>query len=689
MLPSQNGRLARRVKNIALRTRSRHLFIYDQIGTSIAGVLAMLIALDRLDGDPLLVDYLWVIGIVVASRVVVDIRLGLYRHSWRFASVRDMARIVFCTALGSALGILIVLLIMLLAPGTDGPPRSFWLLEGTMSFAVLASARFAIRAASELASGGMHKPGRATRALLYGAGWAGVTMARSSQRNREAGIVAVGFLDDDPDLWGRRELGLPIYGGLDRIETAVRDSGANALFITMPTAPGPVVRRIVERAMELKLEVRTVPAVTDLMDGSLDASRLRSVRVEDLLRRPAKDGHASPVRDVFSGKTVVITGAAGSIGSELARQTLILDPARIVLVDRAESALYLIQRELETRLRQARDGDAGWGNTQVIVHLANVASRNGMRRLFEHERPDVVLHAAAFKHVPMLEDNPSEAVQVNIGGTLSIIDAAMAIDRCRLVLVSTDKAVWPSSVMGASKRVAEMLVTEAAARSGLTFASVRFGNVLGSNGSVLPIFQDQLEKGEPLTVTDPEMTRYFMSIPEAAWLILDAAALASPGDLFALDMGQPVRIIDLARDLIRLSGRDPDSVPIKITGLRKGEKLHEELFYDQEQVEPTESAKVLRTRAAAAPDGIREAVARLIALADGDHDATVSEALHQYVRESVSLEEEMWRRRRIAIEVAADGAPTARASRLPVHTANPARRAVEASSSGPSAHRAP
>jgi FlaA1/EpsC-like NDP-sugar epimerase len=255
----------------------------------------------------------------------------------------------------------------------------------------------------------------------------------------------------------------------------------------------------------------------------------------------------------------------------------------------------------------------------------------------------------------MLEDNPSEAVQVNIGGTQSILDAALDSGPCRLILVSTDKAVWPSSVMGASKRVAEMLVTDAASRTGLAFASVRFGNVLGSNGSVLPIFQEQLEKGEPLTVTDPEMTRYFMTIPEAAWLILDAAALAGPGDLFALDMGEPVRIMDLARDLIRLSGRDPDAVPIRITGLRKGEKIHEELFYDQEQVEATESPKVLRTRAAAPPDDVRDVVARLISMADGQHDAEVSESLHHFVRESVALEEEMWRRRRIAIEISGQG----------------------------------
>ncbi len=311
-----------------------------------------------------------------------------------------------------------------------------------------------------------------------------------------------------------------------------------------------------------------------------------------------------------------------------------------------------------------------------------------MQRLFERERPDVVLHAAAYKHVPMLEDNPSEAVQVNIGGTLSVIDAAAASGVGHFVLVSTDKAVWPSSVMGASKRVAEMLVTDAARRFERPYAAVRFGNVLGSNGSVVPIFQEQLQKGEPLTITDPEMTRYFMTIPEAAWLILDAAALANPGDLFALDMGEPVKIMDLARDLARLSGRDPDSIPIKVTGLRKGEKLHEELFYDQEHVETTEIPKVMRTPSELPPSDVREEVKRLIALADGAHDSEVAASLHAYVRESVAREEEMWRRRAEAIEIVDRPDAVAKPGLVAVRVHSQGRQAVGASA-GQATNRTP
>ena len=253
-----------------------------------------------------------------------------------------------------------------------------------------------------------------------------------------------------------------------------------------------------------------------------------------------------------------------------------------------------------------------------------------MFRTIAAESPDVIFHAAAYKHVPMMEDHPSDAVHVNVGGTLAMLDAAEAAGVERFVLVSSDKAVQPSSVMGASKRVAEMLVADAARRTGRPYVSVRFGNVLGSNGSVVPIFQEQLEKSEPISITDPEMTRYFMTIPEASWLIMDAAALGESGDLFVLDMGEPVKIMDLARDLVRLAGRDPDTQPIEIVGLRPGEKLHEELFYDSESVRPTEVAKILRAVAEPPPDSVRTDVAGLLAIATGSHEDDLRRMLMDY-----------------------------------------------------------
>ena len=364
--------------------------------------------------------------------------------------------------------------------------------------------------------------------------------------------------------------------------------------------------------------------MNDLLDGTLDAYRVRRVQVEDLLRRPSATEHAEAVRELVRDRTVVITGAGGSIGSELARQVFSLGPRRLVLVDRAESALYLVQRELETRRSRAQ------GKGELRAHLANVASRPVMERMIALEQPDVIFHAAAYKHVPMMEEHPSDAVHVNIGGTMALLDAAEAAGVERFVLVSTDKAVLPSSVMGASKRVAEMLVADAARRTGRAYVSVRFGNVLGSNGSVVPIFQEQLEKSEPLSITDPEMTRFFMTIPEASWLILDAAALGESGDLFVLDMGEPVRIMDLARDLVRLAGRDPDTQPMEIVGLRPGEKLHEELFYDAENVQPTEVAKILRAIADPPPETVRDDVRTLLTMATGAGEKDLRRALMDY-----------------------------------------------------------
>jgi FlaA1/EpsC-like NDP-sugar epimerase len=322
---------------------------------------------------------------------------------------------------------------------------------------------------------------------------------------------------------------------------------------------------------------------------------------------------------------VLITGGGGSIGSELARQVFALGPRRLVLVDRAESALYQIQRELESRRRRGR------GSGELVVHLANVASRPEMVRFVAREHPSVIFHAAAYKHVPLMEDHPSDATHVNIGGTLVMLDAAIAAGVERFVFVSTDKAVRPSSVMGASKRIAELLVADAADRTGRPYVSVRFGNVLGSTGSVVPLFREQLENGEPLTVTHPEMTRYFMTIPEASWLILDAAALGTNGDLFVLDMGEPVRVMDLARDLVRLAGRDPDGQPIEVVGLRPGEKLHEDLFYDAELVEPTASPKVLRSRANQPYKGIRADAYSLLRRANGADEPELRAALLGYV----------------------------------------------------------
>lgn len=359
---------------------------------------------------------------------------------------------------------------------------------------------------------------------------------------------------------------------------------------------------------------------------------MKIVHIADVLDRPLSSSHTPTVRRAFGGQRVLISGAAGSIGSELARQVLTLGARRIILLDSAESALSLVSREFECQLRRGRESAAPWASVEVVAWLVDVTERARVRRIFAKERPDIVLHAAAYKHVPVLEDHPSEAVRVNIGGTQSLLDAAAAAAVNRFILVSTDKAVCPSSVMGSSKRVAELLVIDAARRLERPYAAVRFGNVLGSSGSVLHTFREQLRRGVPLTITDPEVTRYFMTIPEAAWLLLGAAALASPGDIFALDMGTPVKIIDLARYVAAIAGHDPERIAFEIVGLRKGEKLHEALFYEQELVRRTEIDKILLARSSPPPDNLRDAVSRLLARALGEHEDDVLSALAALVR---------------------------------------------------------
>ena len=617
------------IARITRRLRARHLLVIDLLGINAAAYVALALRYDRFPGPDLAVPFLPILGLLLVVRTTVNVRLGLYSRGWRFASIPDVLRIAGAVVLGSILTIALYYSVSgLLGPLVpSGFPRSFWPAEMLLSIAFLGGARFAIRAAYDWAPQLVPSLNGTQRlTLLYGAGRTGVLMARSADRNPAAGVVPVGFLDDDPSLAGTIVAGLRVYGGRDQLDRVVELTGARTLLITMPSASGAAVRPVVDAALGLGLEVRTVPPLTDLLDGTVDAYRMRRVRVEDLLRRPIVTQHVAGVADIVQDRVVMITGAAGSIGSELARQVFALGPRRLILVDRAESPLYLLELELEAR--KVRGNASG----ELHVQLANITNRAAMDDLIAAESPSVIFHAAAYKHVPLMESHPSDAMFVNVRGTMAVLDAAGRAGVERFVLVSTDKAVRPTSVMGASKRVAEMLVADAARRTGRAYVSVRFGNVLGSNGSVVPIFQEQLEKGEPLTITDPAMTRFFMTIPEAAWLILDAAALGKSGDLFVLDMGEPVRIMDLAHDLVRLAGRDADSQPIEIVGLRPGEKLHEELFYASEHVQPTENPKVLRAAANRPPEGVCDDVERLMSLASGHTEDLLRRALLEYAR---------------------------------------------------------
>ncbi len=627
--------------------RGRHLFVLDLVVIAVSIVGAMILRFDSLRFTQDALIYFPAALFPLLVRPPVNILGGLYSRAWAFASIGELARIVVVVLAGSLAGI--VFFYLVLTPlGVGGTvtdvgrfPRSFFILEGLLTLAGMGGARFLIRASTEWKG---WRPGDRDRrarsatdagggvpTLVYGAGEIGATVLRTIGAARDGlGMHVVGLIDDERSRRNQVLRGQRVLGGLDELEEISRATGARRLLIAIPSASGDVVRRAVQEATTLGLETRTVPSLDDLVSGRLGAAAIREVQVEDLLRRDPVVIDESGLRDMVAGRTVMVTGAGGSIGSELARQVYDLDPARLVLVDRAEGPLYDIERELSLLGDRDSGTEARGGRTRatLVARLANIASPEPTRRIVADDRPVMILHAAAYKHVPMMEQHPADAVYTNIGGTLSAIRAALAADVERFVLVSTDKAVEPSSVMGATKRLAELAVAAVAAESGRPYVSVRFGNVLGSSGSVVPLFQRQLREGVPLTITDAEMTRFFMTIPEASRLILEASLIGEPGDLFVLDMGDPVRIVDLARDLARLAGRDPDSVPIRYIGLRPGEKLHETLFYDAERIVPTRHPKVLRARArqdgvdSVTPAAMLAELDALVAIgATGDHDA--------------------------------------------------------------------
>jgi FlaA1/EpsC-like NDP-sugar epimerase len=621
--------------------RGRHLFAADLFIIALSIVGAMVLRFDSLRFADQALIYFPAALFPLLVRPPINVLGGLYSRAWAYASVGELVRVALVVALGTLVGILVFYLVLVplgvggTITGAGRFPRSFFILEGMLTLAGMGGVRFLIRASTEWrgwrpdraqTSTDAASPARPIPTLVYGAGEVGATVLRTIGAARDGlGMQIVGLLDDNRSKRNQVLRGQRVLGALEDLPRIAVETGARRLLIAIPSASGDVVRRAVEDATKLGLETRTVPAMGELVSGRLSAAAIREVEVTDLLRRQPVRIDEGGLRDLVAGQTVLVTGAGGSIGSELARQIFDLDPQRLILLDKAEGALYDIDRELD--LLGGRDSAtptrAGRHRAQLVTRLGNVVSPATMRKVLGEDRPLIVLHAAAHKHVPMMEHHPADAVVTNVGGTLTTLRAALEAGVARFVLVSTDKAVSPSSVMGATKRLAELAVAAVAQSSGKPSVAVRFGNVLGSSGSVVPLFQRQLREGVPLTITDPEMTRLFMTIPEASRLILEAMLLGAPGDMFVLDMGDPVRIVDLARDLARLAGRDPDSVPIQYIGLRPGEKLHEELFYAAEEIEPTAHPKVRRTcmPAGSLPPDILERLDELVSVGKtGDHE---------------------------------------------------------------------
>lgn len=490
---------------------------------------------------------------------------GLYRGLWRFASLSDMQHILAAVGSGALLVLLAVVFLGL------GPiPRSVIVMHPLLLTLLMGGSRFAYRSWKEHRLYGPAKL-RGQPVLIIGAGEAADSLLREIHRSGQ--WYAVAIIDDNPGRAGRRLRGLPILSPIENIGSVAENLGAKHAIIAMPTARPAQRRRATELASAAGLTVMTVPSYDDLLSGRLSVSSIRKVELEDLLGREAVSLDDNGVHDLLGGNVVLVTGAGGSIGSELCRQIARFKPSRLVLVDSSEFALYSIGEELST----------SHPSMDCRSWAADVRDKERIAEIFADEQPVVVFHAAAYKHVPLMESiNAWQAVRTNALGTLTVARAAQEARVRKFVLISTDKAVNPTNVMGATKRLAERLCLAVNNCSATRFVIVRFGNVLGSNGSVIPKFREQIAQGGPVTVTHPDIVRYFMTIPEAAQLVLQAGLMGRGGEIFVLEMGDPVRIVDLARDMIRLSGFSEDEVKIEFTGLRPGEKLYEELLADDE-----------------------------------------------------------------------------------------------------------
>jgi FlaA1/EpsC-like NDP-sugar epimerase len=523
--------------------------------------------------------------IVVAIKLVVFVLFRFYDRWWRYVSIRDMWSAVRGVTAASLVASLTVYFFSPVAQVRL--PRSVAVMDWLFLLGLIAGTRLLARSVIERPGTG-RLVARGKEVLVVGAGDAGQLTIREMQRNRQLGYTPIGVIDDDPRKKNLRIHGVRVLGTTAELAHILRDNRPDEVLIAIPSASGEVRQRIVTLTREGNVPVKTLPGLYELISGETDlATQIRPVQVEDVLGREPVDVDLEASASYLENQTVLVTGAGGSIGSELCRQIARLGPQRLILVDQGETALFEIERELVDER----------GFAPSIPVLADVKSRTKMRQVFDRYRPSIVFHTAAYKHVPLMEANPLESVRNNAVGTRILAEIAVEFGAERFLLVSTDKAVNPKTVMGQSKALCEWIVEAYGAREDIAtrFVAVRFGNVLGSSGSVIPIFRRQIANGGPVTVTHPEMTRYFMTIPEAASLVIQAGAIGGRGDVFVLDMGDPVRILDLAKQMVRLSGKEPDrDIAVEIVGTRPGEKLHEELWGPGETAEPTTHPKIMR-----------------------------------------------------------------------------------------------
>jgi FlaA1/EpsC-like NDP-sugar epimerase len=513
--------------------------------------------------------------LVVAVELLVFYGFGLLRGWWRYVGMSDALDI--CKAAFASTAVLYLLIELVLK--VDGYPRSILAIDLVLTVLLVGGTRFAVRAYTESAQHGAAE----LNTLIVGAGRAGSTIARELKRNQQLNLKPVGFIDDNPNKHGIRIHGLKVLGSSDCMSEMLPRMDVRCVLIAIPSASGNQVEQIIAKCRQCKVDFKILPPLRQHISGGRSSvADLRNVRLEDLLGRQPVQTDLASIRNQLEGKVLLITGAGGSIGSELSRQVCDFAPREVILLDRSENCLFKLGMDLSTNRPQQH----------FVSVIGDIQDVGAMREIFAMHRPDIVFHAAAYKHVPLMEQSCFQAVTNNIFGTYNVALVARQFGCKTFVMISSDKAVNPTNVMGLTKRIAELVIL-GLQREHTRYVAVRFGNVLGSNGSVVPIFQQQIATGGPVTVTHPEAQRYFMTIPEAVQLVLQASSMGLASEIFVLEMGQPVRIADLARNLIRLSGLEPDQdIPVIYTGLRPGEKLFEELMLEGEGVKPTSHPKI-------------------------------------------------------------------------------------------------
>lgn len=564
----------------------------------------------------------WVSVMVLPVKGVLILTDRYFLQSWHRVGMRDLFLLIRGVCIYSA----VFLIFAMVFRGELFIPYSVPFIEAMLLILSLGFVRFITRIWYEFKHQINHRGRKKSkRVLIAGAGEAGTMIAREMFRHPERKMIPVGFIDDDQNKQRQRFLGLPVLGGTNGAAAIIKKYNIETLLIAMPSRDGRIIRKIVEKAQSTGVEYKIIPAIHELISGEVSINKIRDVNLSDLLHRDPIDLNTHEIASYLKGRTILVTGAGGSIGSEIVRQIIPYKPKKLLLLGRGEYSIYKLEQELQQFF------------TKVDYHpiIADVRDRRTLIANFSEFKPEIVFHAAAHKHVPLMEKNPGQAILNNVEGTKNLVELSLKYDVKYFVNVSTDKAVNPTSIMGASKRVAEFVVEWGSARAAKeqNLVSVRFGNVLGSRGSVIPKFKEQIRRKEPITVTHPDMKRYFMTIPEASQLVLQAGGLNENGTVYVLEMGAPVKIIDLAKDLIKLSGLEPEiDIPVKISGIRPGEKLYEELMTSEEEVDITKYEKIKSAHQNGLPDNFEYQLDKLLQAALNNDKEKIRFLLDELIR---------------------------------------------------------